>query len=171
MRGAVIAAIVGGLALTALAWAGTQPLFARLRTEPALSGRLEAWRAAVRMAADFHIAGTGLNTFSTAMLFYQPPMLTARWEFVHNDYLQLFAEGGWLVVAPTLVCGLIIARSALRQLRVRQSPLTLWLRIGAMLGLIALGIQETVDFSLQLPGVSALFAVFVGFTIFEADPL
>jgi putative inorganic carbon (HCO3(-)) transporter len=168
-RGVVTAVVVAVLASAGVLWAGTQPLLARLQSEPGLNGRLDAWRAAVHIASDFPVAGTGLNTFTTAMLFYQLPPLSPRWEFAHNDYLQLLAEGGVLVVVPFVVCALVIVRKSLLALRQPQSPATLWLRLGAGIGLLGVGCQEAFDFSLQLPGISALFSVLLAFTLFDVE--
>ena len=40
-----------------------------------------------------------------------------------------------------------------------------WLRLGAVTGLVAIGLQETVEFSLQMPGKAALFAAVCGIAL------
>ncbi len=37
-----------------------------------------------------------------------------------------------------------------------------WIRMGAVTGLLAIAFQSTVEFSLQMPGNAALFAVIAG---------
>jgi putative inorganic carbon (HCO3(-)) transporter len=170
-RGVAAAVALTRLAIGAGTWAGTQPLIARLHNDSTLSGRMDAWRAAVHIASDFPVAGTGLNTFTTAMLFYQLPPLLPRWEFAHNDYLQLLAEGGALVVVPFAICAVVIARKAVLALRQPQASMTLWLRLGAGIGLLGMACQEVFDFSLQLPGISALFAVLIALALFTAEPV
>ena len=76
----------------------------------------------------------------------------------HNDYLQLAAEGGILVTVPALVCLVVFVRDVRRSLRGTRGDASWWLRAGAVASLIAIGFQETVDFSLQMPGNAALFA-------------
>jgi O-antigen ligase len=169
-RGVTTALVVGLLAATAITWAGTQPLLARLQNESAFAGRLDAWRAAVRIASDFPLAGTGLNTFATAMLFYQTPPLIPHWEFAHNDYMQLAAEGGWLIVVPAVTCVALALSIAMRRLKTSQAGLVLWVRIGAVLGLVGVVVQETVDFSLQLPGIALLFSTLIALALFTVDP-
>jgi hypothetical protein len=45
---------------------------------------------------------------------------------------------------------------------------TYWLRVGAVTGLTAIALQETVDFSLQIPGNAALFAVVCAIALHQA---
>jgi len=169
-RGLAAAAAIGILAAAAIAWADAGPVLARLQNDGGLGGRLDAWRAALRIASDFPAAGTGLNTFATAMWFYQPPQLTARWDFAHNDYVQLAAEGGWLLALTGLACIVAAGREAARRLRAPQDPQTLWIRRGAILGLAGIAAQEAADFSLHLPGIALLFAILTAFTLFSAEP-
>ena len=77
----------------------------------------------------------------------------------HNDYLQLAAEGGLLLTIPAAlsVCAFIVA--VRRRFVEETSVRTYWLRVGAVTGLTAIALQETVEFSLQMPGNAALFAV------------
>jgi hypothetical protein len=46
-----------------------------------------------------------------------------------------------------------------RRFREETSATTYWLRVGAVTGITAIALQETVEFSLQMPGNAALFAV------------
>ena len=56
---------------------------------------------------------------------------------------------------------------ALRQ-RVREDVGSIWwIRMGAITGLIAIALQSTVEFSLQMPGNAALFAVIAGLAIHD----
>jgi O-antigen ligase len=169
-RGLAAAVVISVLALAAIGWAGAGPVVERLQNDAGLDGRLDAWRAALRIASDFPLAGTGVNTFATAMLFYQPPQLTARWDFAHNDYLQLAAEGGGLLVAASVFIIVAAVREAVRRIRAPQDPQTFWVRVGAVLGLAGIAVQETVDFSLHLPGIALLFATLTAFTLFATEP-
>ncbi len=168
--GVITAVVIGVMIAGAGAWAGTQPVLARLQNEPAFEGRIDAWKSAVRIARDFPAAGTGLNTFSTAMLFYQPATLTPRWEFAHNVYLQLAAEGGWLLMTPMAVTLVFAAAVMFRELRRTQPAELLWLRLGAVFGLFGIACQAAVDFSLYLPGIALLFAALAAVTISGQAP-
>jgi O-antigen ligase len=102
--------------------------------------------------------GTGLNTYWAAALFYQQHDLSFFFGQAHNDYLQLAAEGGLLVTIPAIVCLIVFVRDVRRSLNSSRGETSWWLRAGAVVSLIAVGLQETVDFSLQMPGNAVLFA-------------
>jgi len=133
-----------------------------------LEGRLQTWRDAARIARDFPVAGTGVNTFDTAMLFYQSQR-GAHWDAAHNDYVQLLADGGLLLTIPIVIAVLVFVRHvATRLLSDRANPPAFWLRLGAVLGLGAIAVQETVDFSLQLPGNAVMCALLVAIALHKS---
>ena len=126
--------------------------------ERSLLSRLEAWRDAWDVVRDFPYFGTGLNTFSDAMLFYQQRNPGYHLAQAHNDYLQVLAEGGALVAIPAIIGMVVLARAILANLRVaRQESRGYWIRAGAAVGLLAIAVQEVFEFSLQIPADALLF--------------
>jgi len=110
--------------------------------------------------------GTGINTYSDAMLFYQRHVLEFWMTHAHNDYLQLLAEGGLLVFLPAAVTAVLLAVTIGRRLsEASDDSYQFWIRAGAGVGLIAMGIQETVEFSLQIPANALLFATLAAVAI------
>lgn len=78
----------------------------------------------------------------------------------HNDYLQLASEGGLLVGVPALIALLVVGRQIACRLREDEADSRAhWTRVGAVAGLVAIALQESVDFSLQIPGNAVLFAL------------
>jgi len=123
-----------------------------------LFGRLDAWRDGWSVVRDFPVFGTGLNTYPTAMLFYQTPNRTEFVAQAHNDYLQLLAEGGLLVAIPAAIVIFLLARAINRNMRAaRGEARGYWIRAGAAIGLLAIGVQEVFEFSLQIPANALLF--------------
>jgi O-antigen ligase len=123
-----------------------------------LAARVWTWRDAARIMRDHPVFGTGLNTFDAAMIFYQS-QAGGHWDAAHNDYVQLLAEGGMWLCVPIVVAICLYVRDVQRRFEAdRQHVLAFWLRTGAILGLIAIGLQEAFDFSLQLPGNAVMFA-------------
>lgn len=158
------------LAVIAVTWAGIDPIIGRFAGASGLSGRADAWRAAMRIAGDFPLFGTGLNTFGIAIVLYGPS-LEAHWGATHNDYLQLVSEGGLLVCVPVVAALAVLVREIRRRLSdVREDPETRWVRFGAVVGLVAIGIQESVDFSLQIPGIAVLFSLLCAIAIHVPAP-
>ena len=124
--------------------------------------RIPIWRDTTTIIRDFPATGTGLNTYGIAMLAYQKDIADTRAVEAHNDYLQLAAEGGLLLGIPFLWLGWVVTREIRHRFTEEadaHDAQTYWQRVGAVTGLGAIALQETVDFSLQMPGNAALFVV------------
>lgn len=123
-----------------------------------LLSRIEAWRDGWDVVRDFPYFGTGLNTYSDAMLFYQQRNPGYHLAQAHNDYLQLLAEGGALIAIPALIAIALLTRAILSNLRnARPESRGYWIRTGAAVGLLAIAVQEVFEFSLQIPADALLF--------------
>jgi len=148
------------LTATVIVWTGPDVIASRFAAADwgEFNNRKGAWIDAWSVARAFPWVGTGLNTYWAAALFYQQHDMSYFFGQAHNDYLQLAAEGGILVTVPALVCLVVFVRDVRRSLRGTRGDASWWLRAGAVASLIAIGFQETVDFSLQMPGNAALFA-------------
>ena len=131
-------------------------------------GRWGAWMDALRVGQDFWLTGTGLNTFSDVMVVYQrrPGEHLAQ---AHSDYLQLVAEGGLLVCIPVVITVALLVREVRRRFRENKDDvMTSWIRVGACTGLLAIALQEVVEFSLQMPGNAVLFCVLTAIAVHRA---
>ncbi|MEP6915868.1 MAG: O-antigen ligase family protein [Acidobacteriota bacterium] len=155
------------LAAVTVAWIGWRPLVARLDELPGtrLSGRLDAWSEAARIARDFWLTGSGLNTYATAMLTYHDPKVFEFFRTPHNDYLQVLCDGGLLVGVPL---GLLLGVLAVRVVRGSTGSAGVrsfekWTRYGAAVGVTAVALQELVEFGLQTPANAVLFTVLVAY--------
>ena len=94
------------------------------------------------------------------MLVYQTASRPWMYAQTHNDYLQLLVEGGMLVLIPSLVVLWLVLATIRRRLAMdADQPLTWWIRIGAIAGLAGIAAQSVVEFSLQMPGNTALFVL------------
>jgi O-antigen ligase len=163
---AVIIALLGTLLLAALNWRGLDRIAAWFGDTKDLVDRTAAWRDGWQVVRDFPMAGTGINTYADAMIFYQKHVLEFWMSRAHNDYLQLLAEGGLLVVIPATIVVVLLAVAVGRRVReARGDSYDYWVRAGAGVGLIAIGIQETVEFSLQIPANALLFATLAAVAI------
>ena len=154
-------ASLSALAVVAVTWVGIDAVAARFLELPGsdLGGRVGIWRDTLRIVKDFPLTGSGLNTYATAIPFYQTFDLSTYFPWAHNDYLQLVAEGGLLVGIPFAILAALFVRQICRRLRENTDTISWGIRVGAVTGLGAIAIQELVDFSLQHPGHAALFSV------------
>jgi len=164
----LILAVAVGIVLV-----GPEALAFRFAGQDALTwgGRREPWSDALGVAGRFPLTGFGLNAYGTAMLFYQGSSASVHYSEAHNDYLQLLADGGALVAVPAGLAVLAVG-AAIRQ-RIRKSHAcerSYWLRVGAAIGLLAIALQEIVDFSLQIPGNAALFVVVCAVALHTDSP-
>jgi len=169
-RRAILATCVAGVVAACIGWTGTDRIggrFAESQTDR-LGGRVGVWRDASAVARAFPLTGTGFNTFSVAMLFYQTHDLEEFYAEAHSDYLQVGAEGGLLVGIPALALMLVTAREVRRRFS-GDDPRSYSLRLGAVAGLLAIALQETIEFSLQMPGNAALFCVLAAIALYHPD--
>jgi O-antigen ligase len=150
------------LPIAGLAATGVRPIVHRFAADSwtTAHGRLPIWRQAVEMAGDFPLTGSGLNTYQRVVPLYPAPDLDEPYEGAHNDYLQLAIEGGLLVGLPAVAAIGLFVREVRRRFRdALDDNATRWIRRGAVVGLLLVAAQETVEFSLQSPGNAALFAL------------
>jgi O-antigen ligase len=167
----LVASVLILLPLTGVVVTGVRPIVARFVADSwsTVHGRLPIWRQAVVIAQDFPITGSGFNTYQTIVPFYTTTDLDEPYEAAHNDFLQLAAEGGLLVGLPVLATvGFFIWETRQRFRESSDDSVTEWLRIGAVVGLSLMAVQETVDFSLQVPGNAALFVVLAAIAVHRA---
>jgi putative inorganic carbon (HCO3(-)) transporter len=149
------------------AWVGVDTIGSRFAGAnwSDLNGRRGPWADAAGIASMFPLTGTGLNTYGVAMLFYQQHDLARYYSQAHNDYLQLAAEGGVLLIVPAVLCVAALGTVVWKRFKEETSTSGYWVRVGAVTGLSAIALQETVEFSLQMPGNAALFAVLCGIAL------
>ena len=149
------------LIVLVVAWADTSTVAGRFASAGMgdLNGRLGIWEDTARIIGLYPLVGTGLNTYGIATVFYQQVTPSLRYLQAHNDYLQLVAEGGLLLAVPAAMCVIVFAWTVRRRFAEETSRTAYWLRTGAVIGLMAIALQETVEFSLQMPGNAFLFAV------------
>ncbi|MDH3727737.1 MAG: O-antigen ligase family protein [Myxococcales bacterium] len=115
--------------------------------------KLDAAKAALPMIASHWMTGVGRGAFSAAYVgehgsakrFFHPENLLVQWT----------AEWG-LVIALALLA--VLLWSIGRAFRLRRSHA----HLGALAGLVAIGVHQMVDFSLELLGVAVVVAATLG---------
>ena len=160
------------LVAVVVSWTGAEVIASRFAETnwSEFNNRRGAWDDAIGIASRFPVTGTGLNTYGVATLFYQEHDLVRHYAQAHNDYLQLAAEGGLLLVIPSVLSLGMLALAVRRRFLEETASGAYWLRLGAVTGLVAIALQETVEFSLQMPGNAALFAVLCAIALHRAPP-
>jgi O-antigen ligase len=170
-RGSLAVVSLGASLVAGMAWRGPDRVVAWFQDDRNLLGRFDAWRDAWDVIQAFPLFGTGLNTFGDAMLFYQKRNPGFHMAQAHNDYVQLAAEGGLLIVVPAVIATAVLARAMMQNLRAaRPESRGYWIRAGASIGIAAVAIQEVVEFSLQIPVNALLFATLAAVVLAPIGP-
>ncbi|MEO8678475.1 MAG: O-antigen ligase family protein [Vicinamibacterales bacterium] len=171
-RRALVIAYLTFLLVAVVSWVGLDLIAARFaQMDPgSINERPAIWADTLRIARDFWLTGTGLNTYGVSTLFYQTSVPGLHLNEAHNDYLQLAAEGGVLLCLPIACTIGAFAWSVRKRLQDDVGSIW-WIRMGAVTGLIAIALQSLVEFSLQKPGNAALFCVLCGLALHDSRRL
>ncbi len=165
-RVAILAAVIG-VGAVALAWYQLPALGDRFQELIALEGvdgntRLDLWDGAVHLWHRSPVVGCGLGAFPFANGLDKPPTAQLVLRHVHNDWLELLADGGLLggLVLLLLVGGLATALwpGRLRERRFEHR----YALAAAAAALVAVGLHEAVGFGLRTPINGLLAAVWLG---------
>lgn len=162
-----VAAYLTVLLVGALGIAGLGRTVTRFQTDlDSAQGRLNVWHDALHITHDFPWVGTGIGAFGRAMLVYQTSDRSSIYVQAHDDYLQLAAEGGVLIVIPAaILAGVLIIGIVRRFRRHEDDDFTHWIRVGATAGLIGIAVQSLVEFSLQTPGNTVTFVLLLAIAL------
>lgn len=141
--------------------------------------RLLLYEAALSIAADFPLTGSGLFTFPLLYRLIRDPLdQTTAGLSPHNDYLQLLAEGGPLMVIPVLALlaatGWLLVRSVLRRKPHAGSASPPDSSFGVLLAIGALLAHASINFVLFNPALAFLIGLLLSMvdwqTPTESDP-
>ena len=130
--------------------------------------RPQIWRETLPIVRDFALTGTGIGTYSTAMLVYQQTDRTLFFNHAHNQYLQFAAEGGLMMVVPLSVAGVCFASMVRRRLAEAGTPM-FWIRTGAVAGIVGVLVQSVWETGLRMPANGMLFAALCAIAVHERD--
>jgi O-antigen ligase len=165
----VLVATLATIVAASFAWSDVSARRFSPRVDDSIRLRREIWAVAGRIVRDFPLTGTGVNTFGVATLAYQTRFTDMHFGEVHNDYLQVAAEGGLLLGVPALAALAFGAAQVRRRFAAAgDDRTTRWLRFGAVTSLAAIALQSAVDFSLQMPGNAVLFVVLLAAALYKA---
>ena len=136
-------------------------------------GRLETYKATLRLIGDHPWFGTGQGTFADAFPAYRSAdaSIWGVWDVAHNTLLEIAADMGipiaalvtigWAIIFATLIHGVIVRK---RGVMFPVAALTV--------ALVAV-LHSLVDFSLQIPGYSIVALALIGAGLaqsFRRDP-
>jgi len=157
--GAAAAIVLGAAA----AWLNLEGFAQRIVTTASGSefdatGRLAIWRESARIVRDFPLLGTGAGTFADAMFVYQQTAREVLFNNAHDEYLQLQAEGGIVLLIVSLG-GITLAAKVARGRIAADAGAHRYLRIGACAGLVGIAVQSIWEAGLRAPANLLLAAI------------
>jgi O-antigen ligase len=143
-------------------WIGSEPVvsgFSKLsediQSTDAISRRgifEDTWS----MIADRPGFGAGLGAYAAAFTAYGRGAGTVGVPQAHNDYLQVFADGGIIGVTLALLFAVFLSVSGMRGIR-RGDPVLRGVAAGALAGCFGLLVHSIADFNLQIPSNALAF--------------
>lgn len=152
--------IAGFVGLGALLLAGSGVLQRVMEDPIEADSRRQIYVATLAAIHDNVLAGTGLGSFQFIFPQYQPPELDYVIDIGHNDYLQNMLELGLpasLLLFATI--GLLVVECAQGVRRRRKDALYPCAAVAASMLVAA---HSLVDFSLQIPAVTLVYAAILG---------
>jgi O-antigen ligase len=165
--GAVILVVLA-FSLGVTSWLGSEKqtlqtgFFAENTGDLSLAMRSDMWGRTWRIVANHPLTGTGLGTFEWA---YAANDREGEWQGTiqaHNDYLQLAAETGAVGIVLLLWMMVAFAWLVLRPVVAPARGQPRWTSLALVGAVFAILLHAVIEFSLQIPAVSALFAVVLG---------
>ena len=130
-----------------------------------VGGRIDTWKAALRIIRDFWLSGVGLAAWPEIFAHYAPAPWSANFYYAtENDYLQFIAETGVVGLALAGWLAYAVVARLKRGLPV-LSPRTRALEAALIAGLAVIAVVEFFDFDLQMPAIGFTFAILLGLAI------
>ena len=133
-------------------------------------GRLETYRATLRMIADHPWFGTGQGTFAYAFPAYRSPNVSiwGVWDIAHNTLLEIAADMGVPIAALVVVAWIVVFAVLVYGARVRRSNRVIPVA-GLAVAVLAV-LHSLIDFSLQIPGYAIVALSLIGAGLAQSFP-
>lgn len=131
-----------------------------VESDPLTDYRSEIRGVTLRAAADFFPLGSGFGTFRPIYAMYETPatMVSAFVNHAHNDWLELWLEGGVPAAALMAAALMLFAYQALRLWIPRGAYAQQVLPRAASVGVLVLLLHSMVEYPLRMPSLACVFA-------------
>jgi len=125
------------------------------------SGRTHFWNIALKVFLDHPIVGAGFDAFGAAFSRYDTWNGFYRVEQVHNDYLQMLADGGVLGFACVATFVVLLLGRGARAIAYRTTGIERSIVTGALAGCFGILIHSFFDFPLRTTANAFFFLLLV----------
>lgn len=153
--------VIGVISLGVASSIGLIPVLNRFANDPAEDVRWQNFTHTWQAIEAFFPAGSGLGTFQSVFLAYQPPELLNFVNHVHNDYLELLFEMGLAGIILITLVVLTYLSGWLALLGQRWNRFH-FIQVAAGISLLLIGLHSFLDFNLHTPANSLFLAFLAG---------
>jgi len=171
--GLKLAALIFIIILFSVSWFGWTPVFekfGKVKDDADMAAmRPVMWSDSMKIVRDFPITGTGFGSFVHIYPKYRSISAEGVLDHAHNDYLELFAEGGFIGVA---LFGWFLAEVFLKSFRAyirRRELYTIYVFAGAAAGVLSILLHSFVDFNLHIGANGLYFFFLLGLAVSAAN--
>ena len=159
-RGLLFAATIIVI-LYAVGWFGWKPVFERFQNIRNAQGeiselRLDLWKDSLNIIRDFPLTGTGFGSYINIYPSYRTIASDRIVDHAHNDYIELFTNGGAVAVLLLLWFTVVVLTRSYRAFQRRKDPFSISLYSGIITGIFSILLHSVTDFNLQI-GANGLF--------------
>jgi O-antigen ligase len=138
-----------------------------VNTDDPTTGRAHFWSVTIDIIKAHPLLGTGLGAFGLVYTGYDSRNGLYRLEQAHNDYLQIFSDGGIVGAALALFFIVILFRRGFAN-RESRDDFRRGVSIGALAGCFAVLIHSFFDFTLHTTSNALLFLILAGLATMDA---
>lgn len=127
--------------------------------KPDFLERIAVAQETYEMGRDFPHTGTGLGTFEFVFPIYQKTNIDTLLDYAHNDWIQLFAETGWVGGFILGGCFIWLMGSSIALWRKRHDPFSIGIGLGGMGAIVSIAIHSLTEFNLHMPANDLVLAL------------
>jgi O-antigen ligase len=171
LRAVLILTIIGTL-IVGVVWLGGQSLAQKFEANSPGSEagvtRKDIWRSSWDLFKEHPFTGVGFGAYFLAITKHQIGSGRTRVEEVHNDYLDLAANGGIVAIGLAIWFAVLMVRRARLRLRSRDAYRRA-AALGAVAGILSVGVHSLVDFGLQITGLAAVFCGLIVIAVADVE--
>ena len=125
-------------------------------------GRVTLWAETLQLIRDYPVFGCGMGAYESAFLAYKQSMPLVTDNYAHNDYLQLWAEGGVLGFGLGVALILLFVGRAGHLARNASESRLRYLALASTGAFAAILLHSLTDFNLYIPANAMLLAWVAG---------
>jgi O-antigen ligase len=123
-------------------------------SNPDMSGRIAMWKAALKMIHTGFLTGIGPGMVKDRLCMFMGGGGYFETDFLHNDFLQIFAESGVIAAVSFYVCIILVLRRLFREHDIFS--------LGVFAGISALCVQAFFNFPFYVPETKLYFFSLAG---------